>query len=69
MMIAQVCDLEAGLSILLATHTFTTTIWNNLLQLSRENQNHSLKNDFEPNHKRYISIDFDDFTLEDTSQP
>jgi thymidylate synthase len=55
MMIAQVCDLEAGEFI----HTFDAHIYNNhteqlKLQLSREPK--PPKNDFEPNHKRDISI-------------
>jgi thymidylate synthase len=66
MMIAQVCDLEAGsLSILLETHTFTTIIRNNL-NCNPENQNH-YQNDFEPNHKDIFKFDFDDFTLKDMS--
>jgi thymidylate synthase len=52
MMIAQVCDLEAGLSILLAMHIFTTIIRNNLSCNCPENQNH-YQNDFEPNIKTY----------------
>jgi thymidylate synthase len=56
MMIAQVCDLEAGEFIhTFGTHIFTTIIRNNLSCNCPENQNH-YQNDFEPKHKRYISI-------------
>jgi thymidylate synthase len=54
MMIAQVCDLEAGEFI----HTFDAHIYNNhteqlaIVQRTKT----TTKNDFEPNHKRYISI-------------
>jgi thymidylate synthase len=63
MMIAQVCDLEAGDLSILLTHTFTITIRNNLSCNCPENQNH-YQNDFEPNHKDIFQFDFDDFTLE-----
>jgi thymidylate synthase len=54
MMIAQVCDLEAGVYPYF-WDTFTITIRNNLSCNCPENQNHYQKN-FEPNQKIYISI-------------
>jgi thymidylate synthase len=63
MMIAQVCDLEAGVY----PYFWDAHIYNNhteqlKLQLSREPKP-LLKNDFEPNHKDIFQFDFDDFTL------
>jgi thymidylate synthase len=64
MMIAQVCDLEAGEFIhTFETHTFTTIIWSNCSCNYPENQNH-YQNDFEPVHKDIFKFEFDDFTLE-----
>jgi thymidylate synthase len=61
MMIAQVCDLEAGVYPYFWRRTFTIIISSNCnLQLSR-NQN-LYQNDFESVHKDIFK--FDDFTLE-----
>jgi thymidylate synthase len=62
MMIAQVCDLEAGDLSILLMHIFTTIIRNNLLQLSREPKPLP-KMILNPN-KDIFQFDFDDFTLE-----
>jgi thymidylate synthase len=64
MMIAQVCDLEAGEFI----HTFMTHIYNNhteqlKLQLSREPKPLP-KMILNPTIKDIFQFDFDDFTLE-----
>jgi thymidylate synthase len=63
MMIAQVCDLEAGEFIHTLMHTFTITIRNNLSCNCPENQNHQ-KMILNPTIKDIFQFDFDDFTLE-----